>query len=137
MKSTETFKQTIKAHLDKRAAEDDLFASTYAKEGKNIDDCVNYILNTVRNSGCNGFADDEIFSMAVHYYDEDNIEISGSVNLNKVIVNHKIELTEEEKAEARKKALDELVAEERKKLTQKPAKTVNKDDVEVKQVSLF
>lgn len=137
MKSTETFKQTIKAHLDKRAAEDDLFASTYAKEGKNIDDCVNYILNTVRNSGCNGFADDEIFSMAVHYYDEDNIEISGSVNLNKVIVNHKIELTEEENAEARKKALDELVAEERKKLTQKPAKTVNKDDVEVKQVSLF
>ena len=25
-------------------------------------------------SGCKGFADEEIYSMAVHYYDEDDIE---------------------------------------------------------------
>lgn len=48
MKATDTFKTTIKAYLDSRAVNDELFAATYAKEGKNIDDCVNYILNTVQ-----------------------------------------------------------------------------------------
>jgi hypothetical protein len=27
-----------------------------------------------RKAVCNGFADDEIFGMAIHYYDEDTIE---------------------------------------------------------------
>lgn len=53
-------------------------------------------------SGCSGFSDDEIYSMAVHYYDEDNIEV-GKPNSCKVVVNHTIELTEEEKAEARQR----------------------------------
>ena len=40
MKGSETFKKVIKAFLDKRAAEDELFAKDYAKPGKNIDDCL-------------------------------------------------------------------------------------------------
>jgi len=71
MKSTEHFKNTIKAYLDKRANEDELFAISYAKGNKNLDDCVTFILNEVKKSGCNGFADDEIYSMAVHYFDEE------------------------------------------------------------------
>ncbi|WP_252190606.1 Cas9 inhibitor AcrIIA9 family protein [Segatella copri] len=43
MKGTETFKKVIKAYLDKRAAEDELFAKDYAKPGKNIDDCCDFI----------------------------------------------------------------------------------------------
>ncbi len=27
----------------------------------------------VRQSGCNGFADEEIYSMALHYYDEEDM----------------------------------------------------------------
>ena len=68
MKTTAHFKRTIQAYLEQRAAEDKLFAVTYRKEGKNIDDCVIYILNEVQRSGCNGFNDGEIYSMAVHYY---------------------------------------------------------------------
>ena len=75
MKSTEYFKNTIKAYLDKRANEDEVFAITYAKANKNIDDCITYIFNTVQKSGCNGFMDDEIFSIAVDFYDENNIEV--------------------------------------------------------------
>lgn len=137
MKSTEVFKQTIKSYLDKRAAEDELFAFTYSKEGKSLDKCIDYIFNTVQNSGCNGFTDDEIFGMAVHYYDEDDIKVADSPFRGSVVVNHKVELTEEEKQEARKKAIDDLIAEERKKLTHKPAKTVGKPEAEVQQVSLF
>ena len=43
MKATDHFKRTIQAYLDNRTAEDELFAVSYRKEGKNIDDCITYI----------------------------------------------------------------------------------------------
>jgi len=89
MKSTDAFKDTILQHLEARAASDELFAVTLAKEGKNVDDCCTYILNQVQKSGCNGFADDEIYNMAVHYYDEDNIVVGKPVNA-RVVVNHSV-----------------------------------------------
>ena len=50
MKATEHFKQTIKAYLDERAKNDELFAVSYAKENKNMDDCVTFILNQVKEA---------------------------------------------------------------------------------------
>lgn len=64
MKGTKEFKATIQAYLEERTKTDELFAVSYAKADKNIDDCITYILNEVRRSGCNGFNDDEIYSMA-------------------------------------------------------------------------
>lgn len=40
MKSTEHFKNTIQVYLDQRALEDVLFAESYNKVGKNIEDCI-------------------------------------------------------------------------------------------------
>ena len=37
----------------------------------------------------NGFDDDEIYSMAMHYYDEDDIEIGKPISC-KVMVNHHV-----------------------------------------------
>ena len=105
MKSTAHFKNTIKTYLDKRANEDKLFAVAYAKANKNLDDCITCIFNTVQKSGCTGFTDDEVYSMAVHYYDEDNITIGNRMNC-RVVVNHVVELTAEEKEEARKEAIN-------------------------------
>ena len=79
MNTTAHFKRTIQAYLEQRAAEDRLFAEAYRKDGKNIDDCITYILNSVKASGCNGFTDGEIYSMAVHYYDEDDIEVGNPI----------------------------------------------------------
>ncbi|ULB34340.1 PcfK-like family protein [Proteiniphilum propionicum] len=104
MKTTEHFKNTIEAYLRNRAETDKLFAVSFNKSEKNLDDCITYILNCVKQSGCNGFADDEIFSMAVHFYDEDNIEIGNPIDCN-IIVNHTIELTAEEKEQARQNAI--------------------------------
>jgi len=122
MKSTEHFKNTIKAYLDNRAGEDELFAITYAKTNKNINDCITYILNTVKESGCNGFADDEIYSMAVHYYDEDTIKAGKPISCQ-VTVNHHIELTVEEKQQARKDAIKRLQDEAYTKL-KKPVSSI-------------
>ncbi|MDL2241628.1 PcfK-like family protein [Bacteroidales bacterium OttesenSCG-928-L03] len=122
MKGTDIFKRTIHTYLVQRAASDELFAEKYANPQKSIDDCVTYILNTVQKSGCNGFADDEIYSMAVHYYDEDNIEIGKPINAN-VVVNHVVELTKEEKEQARKEAIQRVQDEAYKKMTQPVKKT--------------
>lgn len=88
MKGTEVFKSTIYAYLQGRTVSDPLFAETLKKPNKNIDDCITYILNTVKSSGCNGFTDQEVYDMAVHYYDEDNINIGDKVNSGAVVVNH-------------------------------------------------
>ena len=136
MKSTDTFRNTIHDYLKKLAEKDQLFAVIFAKENKNIDDCITYILNTVQKSGCNGFTDDEIFGMAVHYYDEDSIDIGGKVDC-RVLVNHVVELTEEEKQEAKKKALNDLIAEEQKRLLNKKLKAEMHPKIEVQQSILF
>lgn len=104
MNGTNHFKNTIQAYLEQRAETDNLFAVAYKKEHKNIDDCITYILNQVQKSGCNGFSDGEIYSLAVHFYDEDNLEVGSSISCN-VVVNHTIELTEQEKEEARREAI--------------------------------
>lgn len=68
MKASLHFQTEVQSYLEQRAEYDDLFAHSYRNPLKNIEDCVTYILNEVQKSGCNGFADDEIFGMAVHYY---------------------------------------------------------------------
>ncbi len=134
MKVSNHFKNTIKAYLDQRAESDVLFSLQYSKPEKNLDDCITYILNAVQQSGCNGFADEEIYSMAVHYYDEDNIDIGKPINCN-VVVNHVVELTEEEKKQAHKEALQQAKNEAYAKLTQ-PTKRIRKAESN-KQASLF
>lgn len=59
MKATNHFTRTILTYLELRAESDTLFAESFAKENKNIDDCITYIFNEVQKSGCMGFADDE------------------------------------------------------------------------------
>jgi len=100
MKASDDFKKTIQEHLEKRAQTDELFAVSYAKESKNIDDCINYILNTIKSSGRNGFTDAEIFCMSVHYYDEDNIKIGKLPSNMKVVVNHHVKLSNEDEKKA-------------------------------------
>ncbi len=88
MKATTHFKNTIQNYLEQRAQTDALFEWTYTtKEYKNIDDCCTYILNEVQKSGCNGFADDEIFGMAVHYYDYPNLYKNLTFLINQLTIN--------------------------------------------------
>ena len=136
MKGSNHFKNTIKAYLDQRAETDILFSFQYSKPEKSIDDCVTYILNEVKKSGCNGFHDDEIFNMAVHFYDEDTIEIGEPMNNAHVVVNHFVELTEEEKQQARKDAIQQLQNEEYNKMKQSATKKAPKQTI-ISQPSLF
>ena len=138
MSGTEQFTRTIAEYLNLRAATDPLFAPNLAKPHKNIEDCISYILKQVQQSACNGFEDDEIYSMAIHYYDEDDLEVGSPVACH-VVVNHTLVLTEEEKAEARKQAIQQYQAQELRRL-QEPKRVKAKastDSEQVPQPSLF
>lgn len=137
MKGTEKFAEVIKAYLDNLATTDELFAKEYAKENKSIEECVKFILSEVKKSGCNGFADEEIFGLALHYYTEDNIEITEIGNC-KILVNHHVELSEEEINEAKEKAKERLIREEIER--QRKPKVVSKPKTETAkqpELSLF
>ena len=132
------FTRTLAEYLHLRGATDPLFAPNLAKPHKNIEDCITYILQQVQQSGCNGFEDDEIYSMALHYYDEDDLEVGSPVACH-VVVNHTIVLTEEEKAEAHKQAIQQYQAQELRRL-QEPKRVKAKastDSEQVPQPSLF
>ena len=138
MSGTEQFTRTIAEYLNLRAATDPLFAPKLRKPHKNIEDCVTYILKQVQQSACNGFEDEEIYSMAVHYYDEDDLEVGSPVACH-VVVNHTIVLTEEEKAEARKQAIQQYQAQELRRLQERrrvKAKA-STDSKQARQASLF
>ena len=138
MSGTEQFTRTISEYLNLRAATDPLFAPNLAKPHKNIEDCITYILKQVQQSGCNGFEDDEIYSMAIHYYDEDDLEVGSPVACH-VVVNHTIVLSEEEKAEARKQAIQQYQAQELRRL-QEPRQVKTKastNSEQAPQPSLF
>lgn len=138
MKTSDDFKKTIEAYINKLAETDPLFAPCLEKEGKNIDDCCTYILNWVQASKCNGFTDAEIFGQAIHYYTEDNLDIGKPINC-KVVVNHEPEpvvLTEEEKQQARQDAIDQEIARQRELMrSKKPA--AKKEPEVTEQASLF
>lgn len=137
-KGTRAFNETIKAYLEEKAETDALFAVKFANPSKSVDECVTYILNSVQKSGCCGFTDDEVFGMAIHYYEENEIEVGKPLTNCQVVVNHSVELTEEEKAQARQDAIDQLRNEEMAKMrkpTQPKKSTENKTQVE--QPSLF
>ena len=146
MKGTEHFTRTIAEYLNQRAMTDPLFAPNLLKPNKNIEECITYILNEVQKSGCNGFDDDDellrawlekIFSMAVHYYDEDDVEVGKAISCQ-VAVNHIVELTEEEKVEARQEAIKQYQREELAKLQSRNARVKKTENIATQvQPSLF
>lgn len=136
MKGSEEFKKVISAKLQEIANGDPLFAFSMGKAGKNIDDCITYILNTVKQSGCSGFSDEEVYGMAMHYYDEDNIEVGEKVEC-KVVTNHKVELSDDDIKRAKEQAIERAIASNQDRMKKKSEATKKPDPGMATQGSLF
>ena len=133
MKGTEAFKKTIGNYIISNNID-------IAKHpNKTLDGCIDYIFTTVQKSGCNGFTDDEVFGMAVHYFDEPNEALGDIKHLTpNVVVNHHVELTEEEKEQARKEAFEEVKQQQINNLTKKEQKPVKQPEKQLQgQMELF
>lgn len=129
MKGSEAFEATIGEYLKVRANTDEKFAEEMKNPNKSVHECCNFIMNTVKKSGCNGFCDDEIFSLAVHYYDEDisDTELLKDISAT-VVVNHDIELSDADKKSLEEKAkkdyYEECVRKQKEANRPKPKKKV-------------
>lgn len=100
-KELNPFELTIMAYLDKRASEDELFSKAYAKKTKSIERCCLYIIGEAQKKQFDtkkgkmaALPDAEVYGMAVHYYDEDDMEIDKMPD---------------EKVEQAKKVVDEQI----------------------------
>lgn len=138
-------KERIKDYLDERASQDELFAKSYAKSNKNIDECYDYIAGEARNqckdSDSICIPDDVVFGWAVHYYDEDNIKVGRSTESEE-----SKEMSEEDKKkileEARKKAYqtNKIASNTNKKASEAKKKSADAKEsktVRIQQLALF
>lgn len=138
-KSTELFAIAVKAMLDKRAAEDELFAEAYAKEGKSIEDCCTFIIGEVQKMGVYAMSSEDVLSLAVHYYDEDNISVGAPISCE-VVVPETPEIEEARKAELREQAKRDFYDSCFKDMKKTSAKAPKRKEAEVEptpSLSLF
>lgn len=109
------FEKAIKAFLDDRAEKDEAFAKKYKSEKKNIADCCKFIIAEVKKS-CKGneaaCTDEYVYGLAMHYYDEENIKVQANAPSCRVVVPGDMELSEEDKKEAREEAMRRLKEQE-------------------------
>jgi hypothetical protein len=137
---TNSFQDAIKSYLDERVKTDELFAKAYAKSNKSLKECYDYIMGEAKKRGnAVAMTDEEVFSLAVHYYDEDNIKVNKVSGGYKVSAPTsapvpKVELTEEDKKKAREEAIKRLTEEQYASIKKKPNKRKEED---VQQMSLF
>lgn len=136
------FEQALKTYLDQRAQDDPLFAQSYAKPKKSIQECARYCMQEARKLVKDNVAvvdNATVYGWAVHYYDEDNIKVTGNYSQVHAEVSHtpKVELTEQEKAEAKKIAMERAIEEQRKQLHTKYKKAAQTKENEPIQTSLF
>jgi hypothetical protein len=82
MKPSDAFKTAIENYLSAAALNDAAFAKSLAKETKNIDSCFNYIFGEVKKTGLCAFDNQEIFDMAVKYYNDDSIAFNCRAVVN-------------------------------------------------------
>lgn len=137
MKVSQSFKTVIEQQTRLISQTNHQLAEALNKDGKNIDDCLKYIIMTVKKSGLNGFADQEVFDMATNYYLSDNIDLTGDLNCQ-VVVNRVVHLTDEEKTKAKEKAFSALVQKETQRLSKPKTSAKPKTDNNPKvSLSLF
>lgn len=117
------FEIAIESMLDARAADDNLFAEAYAKSSKSIDECCRYIISEVKRLGVSAMTDEEVLGIAIHYYDEDDLDVKAAPSC-KVVVPSTPEIEEARKValkiEAEERYIREMMAEMKKDSMKKP-----------------
>ena len=116
MKSSENFIEAIRQYLDSRAASDTLFAIRYASPSKSVAECCQYILNEVKRQGVSVLTNDEVYSLACHYFDSDVSAEEIGKPINWKVVISKDQLTEEDKATLKEQVMEQFKQEQLREL---------------------
>ena len=126
------FEKTIKAYLEDFANKDASFKACLEKPKKSIQECCKYICGEVRRMNVQVLDDGEVFYLARHYYQEDDIEASDGGSCQVVISK---QLTDEEKKAAHDRAVKQFESDELMKLKDKAQKQVQEDKNETHKIA--
>lgn len=121
MKSSENFIEAIRQYLDSRAESDNLFAIRYADPSKSVEECCQFILNEVKRQGVTVMTNDEVYSLATHYFDGDCTADEIGCPLNCKVVISKEQLTDEDKEELRQQAMEQYKQEQLREIRRQSA----------------
>lgn len=98
-KASSGFEEAIKKYLDEYASNDERFKAKYENPNKNITECCNYICSEVQKKNVIGLTDAEVYYMARHYYEEENIEVKSTSSCKVVHTGDRIEKPQPKKKE--------------------------------------
>ena len=121
MKSSENFIEAIRNYLDSRAESDNLFAISYADPSKSLSECCQFILNEVKRQGVSIMTNDEVYSLAMHYWDGDCTAEKIGKPINCKVVISKDQLTEEDKATLKEQAMEQYKEEQLREIRRQSA----------------
>lgn len=100
------FKECVRIYLEGMAEKDEHLAERMKMESKSLDECCAYIFGEVmkmqRTGLCVAVSEEEVYGMAVHYYDEDDIKVEK--NTVRSVVSPQDHRTDEEKLKDAKAA---------------------------------
>lgn len=94
--------QKLKDYLERRAKRDKAFAEMYANPDKSLAECIQYIKERAKEQAVNNAAfcdDEEVFSWAMHYYNEPDLKPAGNVQAAMGTTSDKAENPKSEKPE--------------------------------------
>lgn len=132
MEASENFIKCIAEYLQREGERDAAFAQKMAEHPeKNAEAVCNYILHEVSQSRQCGYADEEVFGMAKHFIDEDELTDPGTKNsVQRVVTNVHVELSEQDRAEAKRKAEKAYREELERKAAEKERARQEREEVE-------
>lgn len=134
-KASPEFCAVIKRALDLRAEQDSVFKEKLQNKGKSIEECCEFIASQVHKSGYTMLSEEEVYGIAAHYYDEEELEKwekapSGSV----VVPNYKeleAEISEARKAELKQIAEEQYISKHRAEMEKAKIKSAAKPKKQV------
>lgn len=112
----EHFEIVIKSFLDEKAKKDEAFAKRLAIESKSMKECCEYIISEIRKKAKGAYAactDEEVYGLAIHYWDEDNIKVDTQTQAS-VVVNRELTPEEKDQADELKKQRQAMEEEEKR-----------------------
>lgn len=62
------FFDSMESFIMQKMDANDMFAKKVCNPKKNIEDCITYVINTIEKSRYKGLCDNDVYSLAVHYY---------------------------------------------------------------------
>ena len=125
----ETVKEIIEDYVNMcKSSNDEFFLEGYTK--KNIDECVNYVMNNLTQQRIFGGRDSLMYPYIHEYYVDDirpELLKDNWSSYMRSMPTPKAELTEEQKQKALEKAEEEFIQEQKKKLADAEKKKIEKE----------